>query len=1117
MRVPLRNMLVSALLVWALSSLVLCLDPFLSQTLREQILNDEIAFTKKPNLIYGLEKSIPSHITPSRTTEHFPKEKRSSNPTPNSSDAANNPRTNKKTHNAANSISMPYLENRSLNELSLLDILIAADVEGGLHAVDRRNGHIIWSISPEKFQPLIEIQEPSRLETYETLIIEPCGDGNIYYFNAHQGLQKLPLSIRQLVSTSPLHLKTNIVVNDSGKMVEDEKVYTGSMRTIMYTINVLNGEIISAFGPGSRNGYFGSQSIDCSPEEKIKLQECENMIVIGKTIFELGIHSYDGASYNVTYSTWQQNVLDVPLALQNTFSKDGMCIAPFRDKSLLASDSDFRIARWVSPTFPGIIVGLFDVFNDLRSNENILVPHPFNPVDFESVSSNKVYLDQTSNLSWFALSSQNFPSLVESAPKSRYASSDRWRVSSIFEDETLFKNAIMGVHQIFGNEYDYLYENYGKPNTLDTTPKHPPLMIDSSVDATDLHQNRDINSLNEYMSTEDLEAYREKVHEQISRELRRKSQNSLLLKVGSLAYRIIETGVFLLMFLTFCAILQRFQILPPLYVVLSRIGFTPEREVPIVEEKILNGSVEPGNTANSLDLKSGKQVLFKGALNDGGLKSENDNDDGDDDDDDEKSLDLTLEKKKRKRGSRGGKKARKSRIANIPNFEQSLKNLVVSEKILGYGSSGTVVFQGSFQGRPVAVKRMLIDFCDIALMEIKLLTESDDHPNVIRYYCSETTDRFLYIALELCNLNLQDLVESKNVSDENLKLRKEYNPISLLRQIAAGVAHLHSLKIIHRDLKPQNILVSASNRFTADQQTGVENLRILISDFGLCKKLDSGQSSFRTNLNNPSGTSGWRAPELLDESNNSQYQIETEHSSSRHTVISSDSFYDPFTKRRLTRSIDIFSMGCVFYYILSKGKHPFGDKYSRESNIIRGIFSLDEMKCLHDRSLVAEATDLISQMINHDLLKRPTAMKVLRHPLFWPKSKKLEFLLKVSDRLEVENKDPASDLLLKFDAASNFVIPNGDWTVKFDKTFMDNLEKYRKYQSSKLMDLLRALRNKYHHFMDLPEDIAELMGPVPDGFYDYFTKRFPNLLIGIYMIVKENLGDDQILREFLYS
>ena len=208
------------------------------------MVDHEVASIKKFNSNYGFEKSIHSHIPASRTSENSLKKKVSSNPTPNLLNTVDNRRTSKKVQKAANSISVPYLENRSLNELSLSDILIAADIEGGLHAVDRRNGHIIWSINSEKFQPLIEIQEPSRLETYETLIIEPFGDGNIYYFNAHQGLQKLPLSIRQLVSTSPLHLKTNIVVNDSGKIVEDEKVYTGSMRTIMYTINVLNLSLI---------------------------------------------------------------------------------------------------------------------------------------------------------------------------------------------------------------------------------------------------------------------------------------------------------------------------------------------------------------------------------------------------------------------------------------------------------------------------------------------------------------------------------------------------------------------------------------------------------------------------------------------------------------------------------------------------------------------------------------------------------------------------------------------------------------------------------------------------------------------------------------------------------
>lgn len=53
---------------------------------------------------------------------------------------------------------------------------------------------------------------------------------------------------------------------------------------------------------------------------------------------------------------------------------------------------------------------------------------------------------------------------------------------------------------------------------------------------------------------------------------------------------------------------------------------------------------------------------------------------------------------------------------------------------VGYGSHGTVVYKGEFDGRAVAVKRLLIDFYDVAYHEVKLLQESDDHPNVVRYF-----------------------------------------------------------------------------------------------------------------------------------------------------------------------------------------------------------------------------------------------------------------------------------------------------------------------------------------------------------------------------------------------
>jgi serine/threonine-protein kinase/endoribonuclease IRE1 len=54
---------------------------------------------------------------------------------------------------------------------------------------------------------------------------------------------------------------------------------------------------------------------------------------------------------------------------------------------------------------------------------------------------------------------------------------------------------------------------------------------------------------------------------------------------------------------------------------------------------------------------------------------------------------------------------------------------VNTDQQLGTGSNGTVVFAGTFDGRPVAVKRMLIQFNEIATQETRLLRESDDHPN----------------------------------------------------------------------------------------------------------------------------------------------------------------------------------------------------------------------------------------------------------------------------------------------------------------------------------------------------------------------------------------------------
>ena len=74
---------------------------------------------------------------------------------------------------------------------------------------------------------------------------------------------------------------------------------------------------------------------------------------------------------------------------------------------------------------------------------------------------------------------------------------------------------------------------------------------------------------------------------------------------------------------------------------------------------------------------------------------------------------------------------------------------------------------------------------------------------------------------------------------------------------------------------------------------------------------------------------------------------------------------------------DIFSMGNILYYVVSSGNHPFGDtSYKRKYNIMEGIYT--EMKLDKDHPFY----DLISSMIHHNPVTRPTTAEILSHQTF---------------------------------------------------------------------------------------------------------------------------------------
>jgi serine/threonine-protein kinase/endoribonuclease IRE1 len=152
--------------------------------------------------------------------------------------------------------------------------------------------------------------------------------------------------------------------------------------------------------------------------------------------------------------------------------------------------------------------------------------------------------------------------------------------------------------------------------------------------------------------------------------------------------------------------------------------------------------------------------------------------------------------------------------------------------VLGKGCEGTFVFKGNFEKREVAVKRLLPECFTLADREVALLRESDTHENVVRYFCTESDRQFRYIAVELCVATLQDFVDGKQTEQINNLIEIE----DILYQATNGLSHLHNLSIVHRDMKPQNVLLSFPDKSN--------RIRVMISDFGLCKKLNIGKSSF---------------------------------------------------------------------------------------------------------------------------------------------------------------------------------------------------------------------------------------------------------------------------------
>ncbi|KAK6154044.1 hypothetical protein DH2020_013683 [Rehmannia glutinosa] len=428
---------------------------------------------------------------------------------------------------------------------------------------------------------------------------------------------------------------------------------------------------------------------------------------------------------------------------------------------------------------------------------------------------------------------------------------------------------------------------------------------------------------------------------------------------------------------------------------------------------------------------------------------------------------------------------------------RTIGKLVVSNKEIAKGSNGTIVLEGFYEGRPVAVKRLVRAYNDIAFKEIQNLIMSDRHPNIVRWYGVEQDQDFVYLALERCACSLNDLVLMHLKSSPNLTLGKNLDVevaaestirldsmkrsvqdielwnidgypspllLKLMRDVISGIAHLHELGIVHRDLKPQNVLIISERSLCGK-----------LSDMGISKRLVGDMSSL-TNHSTGCGSSGWQAPEQL-------------------------------LHGRQTRAVDLFSLGCVLFYCITGGRHPFGNRLERDVNIVKS--KLDLFLVEH----IPEAVDLFLRLLDSNAEMRPRAVEVLCHPFFWSAEMRLSFLRDTSDRVELEDRETDSDLLKSLESIAPVAL-GGKWNERMEPSFLNNIGRYRRYKFDSVRDLLRVMRNKLNHYRELPAEIQEIIGPVPEGFDRYFRSRFPKLLIEVYKVMSKYCSEEACFSKY---